>query len=119
MSNAMHAERSRYALSALRSLGALLLFGVLLAACGASSPSAQRAPASSEAAPAIGVPWADYAADVRTRIEAATAARDCSALREEFNIADANGEATMSRTGHNNAALMEFIDAQLQAAGCN
>lgn len=68
--------------------------------------------------PAAGVPWGDYAPAVRQGIDAAAAAKDCATLQTAFNNADANGAATMTRTGHNNAELMKYIDTQLKAAGC-
>jgi hypothetical protein len=75
-----------------------------------------NAPATS--APVAGVPWSDYAPTVRTGIDAAAAAKDCGALQTAFDNADANNVATMTRTGHNNAALMGYIDAVMRAAGC-
>lgn len=64
------------------------------------------------------VPWNDYSSDVRTRIDSAAAARDCSALQSEFDTADASNTATMNRTGHNNAALLEYIGGKMKDAGC-
>jgi hypothetical protein len=45
--------------------------------------------------------------------------RDCQGLRREFDSADANNAATLSRTGHNNAALMDYIDQNMKEAGCH
>lgn len=84
-----------------------------LALIGCSGP---RTPA---AAPAAGgVPWSDYAAGVQARIDGLAASKDCTALQGEFDTADANNAATMNRTGHNNAALMGYIDDKMRAAGC-
>lgn len=52
------------------------------------------------------------------RIDALASSKDCDGLQAEFNTADANGAATMSRTGHNNALLMGYIDSKMRAAGC-
>lgn len=93
---------------------------LLLAAIGSFLPSTGQPGTGGGAAtqdPA-GVPWADYASSVRERIDAASAAGDCDALQAEFDTADANNEATLARTGHNNADLMGYIDDRLRAAGC-
>lgn len=65
-----------------------------------------------------GVQWADYAPSIRSTIDAEAASRDCAALQASFNSADANNVATMTRTGHNNAALMVYIDGGMRSAGC-
>lgn len=75
-----------------------------LAACSSSSSS--------------GVPWNDYAPSVRTTIDAAASSKDCTALQAQFNQADANNDIMKSRTGHNNAELMGYIDDAMKAAGC-
>lgn len=64
------------------------------------------------------VEWEDYDSSVKTNIDALEAAKDCAGLQSQFDIADANGDATYKRTGHNNAKLMGYIDEALQAAGC-
>ena len=64
------------------------------------------------------VEWADYDTSVKTTIDDLEAAKDCAGLQSQFDIADANGEATMNRVGHNNAKLMGYIDEALKAAGC-
>ena len=65
-----------------------------------------------------GVPWADYAPALQSHIDALAASANCPALQEQFDNTDANNDATMSRTGHNNAALMGYIDQTMRAAGC-
>ena len=42
----------------------------------------------------------------------------CPGLQEQFDIADQNNEATMARTGHNNADLMDYIYEAMRDAGC-
>lgn len=66
-----------------------------------------------------GVQWQDYAASLRSRIDAAQLARDCNRLQAEYDMADANNVATMNRVGHSNAELMSYIDAAMRSAGCN
>lgn len=86
-----------------------------LALIGCGSPSrATPAPA----APEAGVPWGDYSPDVKTRIDGLAASKDCTALQDEFNTADANDAATRTRTGHGNTELMTYIDGRMRAAGC-
>ena len=79
---------------------------LLLAGCNSSSATSSA------------VPWSDYAASVKTGIDAAAAAKDCVSLQTSFDNADANNQATMTRTGHNNAALMSYILDARTAAGC-
>lgn len=64
------------------------------------------------------VPWADYDPSVKARIDSASATRDCTTLQSEFDTADANNAATLRRTGHNNAALMNYIDDAMKSADC-
>lgn len=98
----------------------LLLVLVLLQSAGCSTSATTPAPASSGAAAvvAVAVPWKDYAPDVKARIDESGLKKDCKALQTEFNVADANNEATRKRVGHNNAALMSYIDETMRKAGC-
>ena len=64
------------------------------------------------------MPWSDYAADLRPRIDAAAAAGGCVLLQQEFDTGAANDDETRARTGHGNAELMSYIDAAMKAAGC-
>ena len=77
---------------------------LLLAACSASDDG--------------GVQWGDYTPGLQGRINALGAAGDCPSLQDEFDAADANNAATQSRTGHNNAELMTYIDGVMRDAGC-
>lgn len=65
-----------------------------------------------------GVPWEDYSPSVRADIDALAAAGDCAGLQQQFDTADANNDATMARTGHNNVELMKYIDGKMSDAGC-
>ena len=86
----------------------LVLAALVLAGCaGIATP-----------APTPSVPWADYAPTVRSRIDLLALAKDCTGLQGEFDGADAGNQATLARTGHNNAALMAYIDEQLRRVGC-
>lgn len=70
------------------------------------------------AAAAGGVQWGDYVASLRSKIDGMGASKDCTGLQAEFDAADRNNAATMSRTGHNNAQLMGYIDTTMRTAGC-
>jgi succinate dehydrogenase/fumarate reductase flavoprotein subunit len=96
---------------------AILIF-VGIAAFVLGGRSANPAPTAPGAGTTTGVPWSDYAPEVHTRIDGLLAAKDCRGLQAEFNQADANNQATMSRTGHNNAALVGYIDTGMRSAGC-
>ena len=93
----------------------VLFAAVLLAGCQGEQRITEGL-SSSVAAPTV--QWGDYSADLQSRIDAAAASRDCDALQEEFDVADANDDATRARTGHGNAELMTYIDAALRTAGC-
>ncbi len=64
------------------------------------------------------VQWGDYASDLKGRIDGEAARKDCAALQTDFDDADANNDATVARTGHNNAELMGYIDDAMRGAGC-
>jgi hypothetical protein len=64
------------------------------------------------------VPWDDYSASVKTELDGMADSGDCTGLQQQFDTADANNDATMARTGHNNAALMGYIDDLMSDAGC-
>jgi len=82
-------------------LASLALIAGLLVGCGAAS-----------------VPWSDYAPGLQSSIDRLATSRDCVALQEQFDVSDANDDATRARTGHGNADLMAYIDAKMRSAGC-
>lgn len=80
-----------------RTLAALAAATLLLAGCGGSDEAA-----------APEVDWSQFAPAVKDRIDAAVESADCGALQEEFDAADGNGQTE----------LMEYVDKQLEDAGC-
>ena len=88
----------------------LVLAAIVLAGCG--TPSGANGGGTSS------VQWKDYAANLQAQLDASANAKDCAALQKQFNAADANSQATVSRTGHNNADLMAYIDGKMRGAGC-
>lgn len=64
------------------------------------------------------VQWADYEPQLQARIDALAVTKSCPELQAQFDAADTNGAATMTRTGHNNAKLMKYINDKMTAAGC-
>jgi hypothetical protein len=68
--------------------------------------------------PEVDVPWEDYDSSMKLEINELADQNYCEGLQEYFDTADANNEATMSRTGHNNAQLTTYIDQKSQAASC-
>lgn len=64
------------------------------------------------------VEWEDYDPSVKANIDSLEASKDCAGLQSQFDNADANSDATMNRTGHNNSKLMMYIDEALKAADC-
>jgi hypothetical protein len=93
----MHATRTRILLAA-TGLAAILL----AAAC--DSPQQ--------------VPWATYNSQLQPRIDAATATRDCTALRAFLGAAKATSTAHEKATGFRNDALVAYIQASQHEAGC-
>jgi hypothetical protein len=93
----MHTTRTRILLAAV-GLAAVLLAG----AC----DSAQQ------------VPWATYNSGLQPRIDAATATRDCVALRAFLAAAKATSSAHEKATGFPNDALVAYIQASQHEAGC-
>jgi hypothetical protein len=84
-----------------RALAALVGLVILVSSCNGDS-----------------VPWGDYAPSVKATVDSLEAAKDCAGLQEQFDTADANNAITQARTGHNNAALMSYIDHALRRSGC-
>jgi hypothetical protein len=64
------------------------------------------------------VQWENYAPEVKIRLDEMMEAKDCEGLQAQFDISDANNEATMNRVGHNNAKLMAYTDEAMRIAGC-
>ena len=65
------------------------------------------------------VEWEDYSPTVKTNIDALMDAKDCEGLQKQFDITDSNNEATMNRTGRNNAKLMMYEMEAMKIAGCS
>ena len=64
------------------------------------------------------VPWATYNSALQPRIDAATATRDCAALRGFLTAAQATSTAHEKATGFRNDALVAYIQASQHEAGC-
>src|SRR6516164_294975 len=64
------------------------------------------------------VPWASYDSALQPRIDAATATRDCAALRGYLAAAQATSTAHEKATGFRNDALVAYIQAGQHEAGC-
>src|SRR6516165_5758947 len=64
------------------------------------------------------VPWASYNSALQPRIDAATATRDCAALRAFLAAAQATSTAHEKATGFRNDALVSYIQAKIGRASC-
>jgi hypothetical protein len=104
--------RSRAIVVGILAIGAVMFVGLQ------NLPKGSTDAPSNPAAPVSGVPWRDYASDLKPRIDGLAAAADCAGLQREFDTADANNAATRSRTGHSNTDLMAYIDDAMRGAGC-
>jgi hypothetical protein len=64
------------------------------------------------------VPWATYNSQLQPRIDAATATRNCAALRAFHTAATTTSSAHEKATGFPNDALIAYIQASQHEAGC-
>jgi len=64
------------------------------------------------------VPWATYNSQLQQQIDAATATRDCAALRVYLAAAKTTSGLHEKATGFPNDALVAYIQASQHEAGC-
>ena len=64
------------------------------------------------------VPWATYNSQLQQQIDAATATRNCAALRAYLAAAKATSHLHEKATGFPNDALVAYIQASQDEAGC-
>ena len=64
------------------------------------------------------VPWATYSSQLQPRIDSATATRNCTALQVLLTAAKNTSRAHEKATGFPNDALVSYIQAAQQQAGC-
>ena len=64
------------------------------------------------------VPWATYNSQLQQQINAATATRNCAALRVFLAAAKATSSLHEKATGFPNDALVAYIQASQHEAGC-
>jgi hypothetical protein len=64
------------------------------------------------------VPWATYSSQLQPRIDAATATGNCAALQVLLTAAKTTSQAHEKATGFPNDALVSYIQAAQQQAGC-
>lgn len=82
-------------------IAALAAAALLLAGCGASTPA-----------------WGDYSPGLHDRIDGMMDADDCAGLQGEYDDADGYHDDMMSRHGHNNDAVMDYIRDAMREANC-
>jgi ABC-type uncharacterized transport system auxiliary subunit len=64
------------------------------------------------------VPWDTYTSQLQQQIDAATATRDCAALRAYLATAKATSSVHEKATGFPNDALVSYIQTSQAEAGC-
>ena len=64
------------------------------------------------------VPWATYTSQLQPRIDAATATGNCAALQVLLTAAKTTSRAHEKATGFPNDALVSYIQAAQDRAGC-
>ena len=64
------------------------------------------------------VPWATYNSQLQQQIDAATATGNCAALQVLLTAAKTTSQAHEKATGFPNDALVSYIQAAQQQAGC-
>ena len=95
----------------------LLVVGAVLMAFATTACSGQTA-ATASAEPAAAVQWQDYTSDLQSSIDQLAVAKDCAGLLAQIDAAENNKDATIDRTGHDNAQLISYIHAAIATAGC-
>ena len=86
---------------------------VLLAAAGLATVLAASACDTAQQ-----VPWATYSQQLQIQIDAARATHSCAALAAYLQAAKATGHQHERATGFPNDALVAYIQAAQQVAGC-
>ena len=64
------------------------------------------------------MPWVTYSSQLQQQIDAATATRNCAALRVYLARAKATSSLHEKATGFPNDALVSYIQASQHEAGC-
>ena len=64
------------------------------------------------------VPWASYSTGLQIRIDAAEATHNCAALQVLLTAAENTSHAHEKATGFPNDALVSYIQAAQERAGC-
>ena len=64
------------------------------------------------------VPWASYSSGLQIQIDAATATHNCAALQVLLTAANNTSHAHEKATGFPNDALVSYIQAAQERAGC-
>jgi hypothetical protein len=64
------------------------------------------------------VPWATYSQELQIQIDAARATHNCAALQALLQAAKATSQAHEKATGFPNDALVAYIQAAQDVAGC-
>ena len=64
------------------------------------------------------VPWASYSSGLQIRIDAAEATHNCAALQVLLTAANNTSHAHEKATGFPNDALVSYIQAAQERAGC-
>ena len=64
------------------------------------------------------VPWATYSSQLQQQIDAAAATGKCAVLQVLLTTANATSRAHEKATGYPNDALVAYIQAARQEAGC-
>lgn len=117
----LRSRKQRILIVVLLSVVALSVIGSVTGAgdSGTGSTSNSEVTPNETADTRTAVEWEDYAPTVKTNIDALMEAKDCEGLQKQFDITDSNNEATMNRTGHNNAKLMMYEMEAMKIAGCS
>ncbi len=66
----------------------------------------------------VEVNWDNYHPNVKVRLDALVATKDCQGLQAQFDAAERNSDAQRLRTGEGNYNLMAYTDEQMRKIGC-
>ena len=64
------------------------------------------------------MPWVTYSSQLQQQIDAAAATGKCATLQGLLTVANATSRAHEKATGYPNDALVAYIEAAQQQAGC-
>ena len=95
----------------------LLMVVAVVMAFATTACGGQTTATGSAASDAV-VQWQDYTSDLQSSIDQQADDKDCAGLLAQIDAAENSNDATIDRTGHDNAQLIRYVNAAIATAGC-